>query len=123
MRTALRPYPTRLVALMGVMLAMSLALLAGAAPQARATLSNYCGNQTLSNYNTCYGAPRTMYAVFGWGDQHSVCVGASPGAPVRCSGGPGEGVYDPFGYTAYLTPFISDNAAGSNVVHGVAYQP
>jgi hypothetical protein len=96
--------------------------------QAAASSSTYCGNQTLSNYGWCNGADRTLYQVYGWGDSHSVCVfvrwpGQNGGPGGACSSGPGAGVYSPVYNTQVWTPAISDNAAGSTVVHGVAYQP
>lgn len=88
-----------------------------------ASVSVYCNNTTLSEFNYCHGAPRTMYAVEGWGDQHSVCVWWGPDIDYRCSGGAGVSIYDPFGENKFGEPGIQDNALGSNVVHGRAYQP
>jgi hypothetical protein len=87
------------------------------------TVSNYCNNITLVEYQYCQGAERTMYAVEGWGDQHSVCVFYAGSFAYVCSGGPGVHIYDPFGANRYAKPGIQDNAPGSNVVHGRAYQP
>lgn len=97
------------------------------AGKASAGVSSYCGNQTLGAWGWCSGSPRTLYRVYGWGDQHSVCVSIS-GAPgtgwgYTCSSGPGVGVYGPSYEPAYLYPDISNNSAGTNTVHGVAYQP
>jgi len=94
---------------------------------AQASTSPYCGT-TLPGYGNCTGAIRTLYQVYGWGDQHSVCVAITghPGAPgigYTCSSGPGVGVYSPSWEPTYIYPFIANNAAGSNSVHGVALQP
>ena len=113
------------IALSGVLIALAicLAVLFGAAPDAKAGLSSYCGNQVLGGWQQCPGAQRTMYAAYGWGDEHSVCVGVSQLFNVTCSGGAGEGTYNPLGQTGYFTPIIRNHAAGNNRVHGVAYQP
>jgi hypothetical protein len=114
---------------LGVICAVALSMLLGAAPRAEAGTSVYCNNITLGGSGYCAGAPRTHYAVYGWGDQHSACVfGAvgpdnGPYTSYKCSGGPEQGVYNPYGFTMWLYPKISNNAAGNNTVHGVAYQP
>lgn len=105
-------------------------LLAGSPSDARAGQSNYCGNQTLGVL-ACYGEPRTMYAEYGWGEHHSVCVyatdqwksGGVSGNGPACSGGPGLGVYNSVGFTGYLSPVIYNTGGSANRVHGVAYQP
>lgn len=112
-------------------LTVCLVMLIGSPPNASASTSPYCGNQTLGGAGTCYGAGRALYQTYGWGDQHSVCVWATLGgefeAPFAgsgykaCSGGPGSGVYSPaYWENIYLVPGIKNNAAGSNTVHGVA---
>jgi hypothetical protein len=89
------------------------------------TVSNYCNNFTLNGGQYCEGAQRSMYAVEGWGDQHSVCVFINFYGEFyrKCSGGPGEHVYDPFGQTLNGWPGIQNQGFTSNVVHGRAYQP
>jgi hypothetical protein len=129
MSIALFRSPKALAAAIGIGIALYLGLLAGAPSQANASLSNYCSNQTLGNHQACWGAPRTMYATYGWGDQHSVCVwvtttnGGGPYGGFACSSGPGAGAYQPAPFTSYFYPTIENNATGSNLVHGVAYQP
>jgi hypothetical protein len=108
--------------LLALVAALALGISAGSPARADASLSEYCPNVTLNGFETCNAAPRTLYAVFGWGDQHAVCVGALQGGGVACSSNPGEGAYAPT-TTAYTYPWISNRAAGSNRVHGVAYQP
>jgi hypothetical protein len=99
-----------------------------ATPSANAASSFYCNNQTLSNWGACAGAARHFYQAFGWGDNHSVCVwyrtegwGSNGNA---CSSGPGLGVYSArlpeINYA--WEPGINDNAAGANLVHGVALE-
>ena len=119
------------VALMAsVVLALCLSISAGVSTSAQAATSPYCNNLTLGGWGYCAGAPRTHYATYGWGDQHSVCIYSAVGSPeagpsttVKCTGGPGQGVYNPYGITTYWYPKIENNAVGSNTVHGVAYQP
>jgi hypothetical protein len=88
---------------------------------ANATTSTYCNNQTLSNYNICYGGARNLEAVLGWGDNHSVCVNATGHTSWTCSSGPGQSTFNSGISCAQRGPEIQDNATGSNVVHGVAY--
>lgn len=111
-----------ILALLALVLAISLAAAGSLPSRADASLSEYCPNQNLGGFGSCYGAPRTLYAVLGWGDQHAVCVGALQGGGSACSNNPGEGAYSPT-TTAYTTPWIQNRAAGNNLVHGVAYQP
>jgi hypothetical protein len=111
------------------------ALVAFTAPsQAEAGVSNFCENQKISGLgapfpeDVCIGAARTVYAVGGWGDQHSMCVGIGWNGPgfwgaKTCSGGPGQWTYNALGTSVYGYPKIENNAAGWNVVHGRAYQP
>ena len=104
-------------------LLMYFALL-GSPSHATAATSDYCGGQTLVGHVTCAGAARNLNAVYGSGDQHSVCVGTfETGGATVCSSGPGQGVYNSFGSYAVRTPIIANNADGANVVHGAAFQP
>lgn len=64
------------------------AFLLGSPPGAQASLSEYCANAHLAGHGLCTGASRTLYAVFGWGEQHAVCVGVNQTAKSTCSGGP-----------------------------------
>lgn len=116
--------PKAMLALGGIVLALCISLLLSSAPGAQAGTSSYCSNQTLGSHARCGGAGRTLYALYGWGDQHSVCVGVYelPGH-YTCSGGAGQGTYNDLGTTAWFTPWIQNNAEGNNTVHGVAYQP
>jgi hypothetical protein len=102
-------------------------------PSAEAsTLVPYCNNQKLAGTSEggqswCQGSVRELHYVYGWGDQHSVCVSATALAPA-CSSGPGAGVYDVYPeyegkYYFPSYPFISNNAPGWNVVHGVSLDP
>jgi hypothetical protein len=94
---------------------------------ANAAWANFCNPVTLGGWAGCNSsAPSNINQVFGWGDQHSVCVGI-PGleyAVKRCSSGPGAGVYSGQlneAITAYA--HIENHAAGSNTVHGIALGP
>lgn len=126
--------PKAFIASGAIALALCVIALLGFARGASASTSNFCGGQKLAGNEsgsgfTCVGAGRTMYATYGWGEQHSVCVWAAlaPGAGgasgYGCSGGPGQGVYVAASLTTYYYPSISNGAAGWNIVHGVAYQP
>jgi len=106
---------------------------AAAPPSAEAsTLVAYCNNQKLAGTSEggqswCQGSVRQLHYVYGWGDQHSVCVSATALAPA-CSSGPGAGVYDVYPeiegkYYWASYPFISNNAPGWNVVHGLSLDP
>lgn len=110
---------------LALLASLILALAISPASSRAYTVSNYCNNTTLESFQYCEGVSRTMYAVEGWGDQHSVCVYVEGyyGEWYRmCSGGPGEHVYDSFGnFTG--KPGIQNHASGTNVVHGRAYQP
>jgi hypothetical protein len=98
--------------------------LMGSASKSAATVSPYCGNQTMGAGATCAGAARNLSGVNGWGDQHSVCVGtAETGGPTACSGGPGAGVTQNYGGFAVRTPLIKNNGGSANTVHGVAFTP
>lgn len=113
------------LALSGVILGLCSISLFSSPANAEASTSNYCGG-SLGGYLSCWGAGRTLYATYGWGDQHSVCVWAawSNGGPgsVACSGGT-SGVYNPVGGTNYMYPAIQNNGQGVQGVQGVAYQP
>jgi hypothetical protein len=90
---------------------------------AEASWSNYCNPKTVSGWQACNGSPRYTHQVYGWGDQHSVCVwvAAAVNSTKRCSSGPGAGVYSPV-FSEFLTyPYISNNAAGTNTLHGISF--
>ena len=107
----------------GAVVLMYFALL-GSPSGATASTEPYCGNQTMGAGATCAGLARNLEAVYGWGDQHSACVGtAETGGATVCSGGPGAGAYNPFGSFAVRTPLIRNNGGSANTLHGVAYTP
>jgi len=89
---------------------------------AEATWSGYC-TVTLGSYGQCIDStPRAMHQVYGWGDQHSVCVqAANLPSTRRCSSGPGAGVYSPVFEEFTWYPRIDNNAAGTNSVHGLSF--
>jgi hypothetical protein len=114
--------PKAVLALGAAVLAMCMAIFAASPPSSQAFVTTvYCDGVTLSGYNFCHGAERSMYAVYGWGEQHAVCVYFWESADYTCSAGPGQGVYDAFEGTYYSWPGIQNNAPGSNTVHGRAY--
>lgn len=92
---------------------------------ANAAVYGYCENVHLGGGGTCQeGIVRNTYQAYAWGDQHSVCVGLAPLSWTQaCSGGPGQGVYSGIAeYTGYY-PYVANNAAGDNWVHGVFFTP
>jgi hypothetical protein len=100
--------------------AMSLGLLGPTLAQAG--VGNFCNPTTLTGFQWCQGPGQVLTQVYGWGDQHSVCVKIN-GGEKRCSGGPGAGVYSPAYPPLYAFPLIQNNAAGNNTVHGVVFTP
>jgi hypothetical protein len=127
MANTIRRQHTHWLSLAGVLVAMLLAGFGSSPSKAEASTSAYCNNVWLGAYGDCWGERRNLYAVSGWGDHHSVCVGfavnPAPGMiNPMCSGGAGAGVYNPWGTTFPFYPAIRNNAAGNNLVHGVAYQ-
>jgi hypothetical protein len=117
--------PKQALALVGAVLAMCLGFLAASPASSQAGVSNYCSNVTLGDHELCYGTVRVLHQTYGWGDNHSVCVWWAPGSKSpwgrRCSAGPGYGVYsDDVGSNFNLYPGIDNNAAGNNLVHGIA---
>jgi len=106
--------------------ALSLSLISA---NAEAGTSGYCGGEKLNASWSCYGKARTVYGTSGHGDQHSVCVWVADGGGgytyefPMCSGGPGQGVYNPLEGTLNATPAIMNNGGSWNTVWGTAYQP
>jgi hypothetical protein len=110
--------PRILLALFGTVAALCLGLLGPKSAQAE--WKNFCNPKTLSGYGECVGTGQYLNQVYGWGDQHSVCVEAYPASSSRrCSSGPGAGVYTPVQGNSPGIPRILNNAAGTNTVHGV----
>jgi hypothetical protein len=110
--------PRILLALFGTVAALCLGLL-GPKP-AEASWANFCNPATLGGYGECVGTTQYLNQVYGWGDQHSVCVEAYPyNSSRRCSSGPGAGVYTPAMGNIVAQPRILNNAAGTTTVHGV----
>jgi hypothetical protein len=110
---------TQLVALVGVLAMLAIALLSSAGS---ASASPYCGGQKLTNYQYCYGAARSQTEVRGMGNAHSVCIGAGILAG-NCSGGPGQWVSTHLNTEGpyYAEPWIRDNAAGETTVWGESF--
>lgn len=112
-----------LLAMLGSVAAICLGLVAS--ESAKASWANYCNPVSLpERWSYCQGTPRALNQVYGWGDQHSVCVGvAGLSSTWRCSAGPGAGVYSAQIGTGTFTPGIQNNAAGANTGHGVSFAP
>ncbi len=93
---------------------------------ATASWSGYCENNKLNGHELCVGASRVLHGEFGWGDQHSVCVKNTHDTEM-CSSGPEAGVYNPIDSSSIFwisaQPWIINNAAGWNYVHGLAEVP
>lgn len=106
-------------------LAMICFLQLGNASVAKAGVAEFCGNVYEPGYGICeeYTYPRTDQD-YGWGDEHSVCVGLRPLTVEACSGGPGQGVYSgKLPEFLNADPWIANHAAGYNYVHGVYFTP
>lgn len=88
--------------------------------EADAGAYGFCENAVLSPYQGCAGPATTMYQVYGYGDNASVCV-LSSAAPSteRCSGGPNQGVYSATFEFEVGAAYIRNHAGVSNRVHGV----
>lgn len=109
-------------------LALMVAVL-GSPAAAQAETSPYCGGW-LGAGGICAGGARTLYQLYGTGEQHSVCIYASDNGygqgnigGVNCSSGPGAGVYNSGMGTGHYFPVIYNNAVGNNLVHGTAWGP
>jgi hypothetical protein len=84
----------------------------------QAKASPFCGGDNVSPGNPCNGAARSLSGVNGYGDSHSVCVGAGALAG-PCSSGPGQIATMNLGFTITAGPWISLNgSSGSTIVHG-----
>lgn len=107
------------LALFGSVLALGVGLLAGPA-SAQAGISTYCGGW-LGPWQTCTGAARQLYEVYGWGEQGNVCVEVVGYGPA-CSSGAGIGVYAGTGSpnNVQSRPWIKNATSGNNFVHGLA---
>ena len=117
------------IAMIWAVIALSLMSLAITVPDALASESNYCYGQALPGNGRCVGASREFNALYGQGAQHSVCVWASNAGgeavygSITCSAGAGQGTYNSSMFLASWSPVISNNAAGSNTVYGIAFRP
>jgi hypothetical protein len=114
---------TSVVAVLAALAMVTCALQFGIPPKADADLSpdgvyGFCGNYLVHGNEACFGPASEFYQVFGYGDQHSVCVlvGGIPSTE-RCSSGPGAGVYSGE-VSSGGTPVIRGNAEGDTNVHG-----
>jgi hypothetical protein len=108
------------MALAAALVALCLALVLILPSGAKAAESPYCGGW-LGGLQSCWGAPRTLWGVQGWGEQHSVCVGTSAYVNTACSSGGGHYAYAPQP-TQYVYPWIQNQGGGNNLVQGIAFQ-
>jgi hypothetical protein len=122
--------PKAILALGAAVLAMCVGVFATSPPSSQAfTTTVFCDGQWVAGWPSwCFGASRTIYADYGWGDQHIVCLLATGDNGVQygnrsCSAGPGKGVYNALGITDYLHPTIENMGGWANFVHGRAYTP
>lgn len=94
------------------------------ASTARAGSVGFCEGVTLPGAGSQCNNPSAVltYQAYGWGENHSVCVWLNPYNGTRaCSGGPNQGVYSGTITPNYAYPYIENNAAGANRVHGVYF--
>jgi uncharacterized membrane protein len=114
-------------------LLMAMLWIVSTAPSAQASERHYCYGVTLgaqysptAQCNTAGGWGETWYgyidAVYGSGDQHSVCVGVTPKAgKSMCSTGPGQGIYNDTMKGALGFPYIENNASSPTKAYGNAW--
>jgi hypothetical protein len=129
--------PKATLALGAVLLAACFTFLVGATSQARAdTPQAYCPGVHLGAWGRCEGASRWLDRVYGWGDEHGVCVYFSlfeGGGPLQgsntCTPYQDTGVYSPYDQVneepgfAVLYPHVNNNSQYKNTVHGIAFTP
>jgi len=111
------------VAAMGALVVTAMLGLA-AADSARANGEfDFCYGKTLAGNTKCSASPSAGYiqAVYGVGNDHSVCVGVDSVGVKMCSSGPGKAVLNESFGKGFGFPYIENNAAGSNKVYGHAW--
>jgi|SRR5829696_7673246 len=104
----------RRCALVAASLATLLAALAFAS--ASASASEFCGGQTVSSIQTCFGASRTFQIVSGKGTTTGVCVGYNEIGRGACSAGAGAVAEWNIGSAAFRTPRIMGNSSNNTTV-------
>lgn len=104
----------RRFALLTASLATMLAALALASTSASA--SEFCGGQTISSIQTCFGASRTFQIVRGRGTTTGVCVGYNEIGRGGCSAGSGSVAEWNIGSAAFRTPRIMGNSSNNTTV-------
>ena len=100
------------------LLAASLAtlLVALALASTSASASEFCGGQTVSNIQTCFGASRTFQFLRGRGTSTGVCVGYNEIGRGGCSAGAGALAEWNIGSAAFRTPRIMGNSPNNTTV-------
>lgn len=101
-------------ALLAATLATLLAALALASTSASA--SEFCGGQTISSIQTCFGASRTFQIVRGRGTTTGVCVGYNEIGRGGCSAGAAAVAEWNIGSAAFRTPRIMGNSSNNTTV-------
>lgn len=103
---------------LALLLTASLAVLfvALALTSERASATPFCGGQTISNVQTCFGAPRTFRYVVGRADSTGVCVGYNEVPYGGCSSSAHALAAMDIGSYAWRTPRIIGNAPSKTTV-------
>jgi hypothetical protein len=109
-----RTYHQRFALLLAAGLTTLLAALALAATSASA--SEFCGGQTISSIQTCFGASRTFQIVRGRGTTTGVCVGYNEIGRGGCSAGAAFVAEWNIGSAAFRTPRIMGNSSNNTTV-------
>lgn len=101
------------------LLAASLAtlLVALALTSTSASASPFCGGETVSNIQTCFGASRTFQFLRGRGESTGVCVGYNEIGRGGCSAGAGAWAEWNIGSAAFRTPRIMGNSSNNTTVN------
>lgn len=112
------------------LLCLALALPFAISPDpAHASEAHFCWGTVLKAKASGYGgedicsgaAYNHLNAIYGTGEQHSVCVLGWINKTVQCSGGAGEGVYNNVFGGNFDVPEITNNGYSDNKVYGLAY--
>lgn len=104
------------VLLAGALATLFLALALSSSP---ATASPFCGGQIVQRNRPCFGAERFMNGDTGYGQETSICIGAS-GISGPCSAGPGQ--FASLNIAPRVAvPWITGNAASQTRAWGETY--
>lgn len=125
METTLRSSLKAALALGAVAITMLLTVLSVSPTTAQAGENHYCWGSWVGPKNYCYSDGRWFNAVFGQGQQGTVCVGWGSGEGWACSGGPApKTVYQPVGSTIWGQAWIHNAMSNqNNQVYGITFTP